>query len=153
DESRILSESLFQLAMAEWLQGHSELARAHVQESLQIQQRMIGQVGTLMSDDSLILMLNPEENPLDLLLSLLIQSSPAKEEINKAFQWTLQRKGISLDLSCRRRSLQHSAQYDTQSFQLVEQLRQLNQQVADMALRSLPGLSSQEVARAREELN
>jgi len=153
DASRILSETLFQLSIAEQQQGRRDDARAHVLESLQIQQRIIGQVGNLMSDESLSLMLNSEEGQLDLLLSLLLQSSPSSEELSEAFRWTFQRKGISLDLSCRRRSLQQSEVYDTQTVERVEQLRLLNQQVADFALRSPPGLSPEEVTQAREELN
>ena len=153
NESRRVSETLFQLATVKQLQGQTEEARLALEISLQLQQRMISEVGTLMSDESLALMLGGEESQLDLLLSLLPHSEPPEEDVTEAFLWAFRRKGLALDLSCRRSALQRSQLFDTQMVAKVNKLRLLNQEVADYAVRHSADLSPDELATIQEKLH
>lgn len=150
--SRMLGETLFQLAIVARLQGDFEASRANVTECLQIQHQSTGDVGELMSEESLSTLLRGEENPLDLLISLMVRSDPSPEEVANAFRWTFRRKGLALDLHCRLRSLQQSQSFDSATVERLARLRGLNQQVADLAIRQPAGLTADELQARREEL-
>ncbi|TWT57515.1 CHAT domain protein [Thalassoglobus neptunius] len=149
-ESKTVAETRFQLAVIEKLLGNIESARSHVQQCLRIEQAELSKIGGLLSDSSLLNLLNKEERPLDLLVSLVDDESDP-EVIQNAFQWTVQRKGLALDLSCRTKSLQHSRSFDTRTLALIEQIRLLNQELADLALKESSNLSEEEIAIERQK--
>lgn len=134
-ESKAAAETLFQLAVVEYLQGHNDSALSKVEQSLQLQQRQLSELGSLLSDSSLTSLLDQEESPLDLLISILTRKMPTETEIQTALNWTIQRKGLALDLNCRMKSIEQSQSFDSQTLRLIENVRIKNQELADLTLR------------------
>lgn len=152
DHSPILSDTMLQLATVSALLGENATARSQVEESLRIQQEAISHVGTLMSQAALTEMLGSDESGLDLLISLLIDSPPSEDEIEQALYWTLQRKGLALDLACQTRALQRSRLFDSTTVEQVNKLQLLNQQAADLALRRTNDSDANAIRQRRELL-
>ncbi|MEW4488343.1 CHAT domain-containing tetratricopeptide repeat protein [Thalassoglobus sp. JC818] len=148
-QSKTVAETRFQIAVVEKLLGNTDGARLNAQQCLQIEQQELSKIGGLLSDSGLLNLLNQEERPLDLLVSLVSDESTS-EVIRDAFQWTVQRKGLALDLSCRTKSLQHSRSFDTRTLALIEQIRLLNQELVDLALKQNSTLSEEELSLERE---
>ena len=153
EQSQILSDTLYHLALVEHLLGDDDSARIHVVESLEIQQASIDKLGNLVSEKSLSAMLSGTETRLDLLLSIISQSDATGEHAELAFHWTLQRKGLALDLSCRLLALQQSQLLDKKTGRLADQVRMLNQQLADLSLQQHAERTVEQVAAERAKLN
>lgn len=79
DDSIVLAETLFQLAICEHRQGQHEVALANVEECLRIQQRHFIEAGRLLSEKSLTELLDSDERPLDLVLSIIRQLLSLKD--------------------------------------------------------------------------
>lgn len=155
DQSQTLCETLFQQAIAAQLAGDAQRATALVLESLRIEQKLLGDLGYLLSDKSLSSMLTADENRLSLLLRGLLNSERDSETVAHGFYWTHQRKGMALDLSCRLRKLQRSRLYDSNVVRLAGRVRLLNQELADLALlptqqQTLQEIRQQQASLARE---
>ncbi|MEZ6152099.1 MAG: CHAT domain-containing tetratricopeptide repeat protein [Pirellulaceae bacterium] len=155
DQSQTLCETLFQQAIAAQLAGDAQRATALVLESLRIEQKLLGDLGYLLSDKSLSSMLTADENRLSLLLRGLLNSERDSETVAQGFYWTHQRKGMALDLSCRLRKLQRSRLYDSNVVRLAGRVRLLNQELADLALlptqqQTLQEIRQQQASIARE---
>jgi TolA-binding protein len=153
DQSQALCETLFQQSIAAHLAGDFPRANLLVLESLSIEQKLLGDIGHLLSDKSLSSMLTADENRLSLLLSGLLKSERNSEAVAQAFYWTLQRKGLALDLSCRLRRLQQSRMYDSKVVRLAGRVRLLNQELADLALLPTEKKSLQEIRRQQADIN
>lgn len=155
DQSQTLCETLFQQSIAAHLAGDAQRATSLVLESLRIEQKLLGDLGYLLSDKSLSSMLTAEENRLSLLLRGLLDSDRDPEAVAQGFYWTHQRKGLALDLSCRLRRLQRSQSYDSNVVRLAGRVRLLNQELADLALlptqtQTLQEIRQQQASIARE---
>lgn len=155
DQSQPLCETLFQQSIAAYLVGDTQQAISLVLESLSIEQKLLGDLGYLLSDKSLSSMLTAKENRLSLLLRSLLESDRNPEAVALGFYWTLQRKGLALDLSCRLRRLQSSRLYDSDVVRLAGRVRLLNQELADVALlatqkQTLQEIRAQQASIARE---
>ncbi|MCA9183562.1 MAG: CHAT domain-containing protein, partial [Planctomycetales bacterium] len=155
DQSQTLCETLFQQAIAAQLAGDAQRATSLVLESLRIEQKLLGDLGYLLSDKSLSSMLTADENRLSLLLRGVIHSDGDPDAVAQGFYWTRQRKGLALDLSCRLRRLQRSRLYDSNVVRLAGRVRLLNQELADLALlptqkQTLQDIRQQQASLARE---
>jgi CHAT domain-containing protein len=156
EQSSALCETLFQQAIVSHLMADHQLAATQVLASLHIEQGLLANIGFLLSDKSLSSLLAKPENRLSLLLrQLLVEDAVSAVNVEQAFYWTLQRKGLSLDVACRLRSLQQSRLYDSNVVRLAGRVGLLNQQMADLALLStdkqtLSEIRQQQASLARE---
>ncbi|QDT32951.1 CHAT domain-containing tetratricopeptide repeat protein [Thalassoglobus polymorphus] len=150
-ESRVITETLFQLAIVEHVLGEDHSALKHVENSLQLQQRQLSEIGRLLSDTSLTSLLDQDERPLDLLISIINKKQPAPSDIRMALDWTMQRKGLSLDLNCRLKTFEQSQSFDSETLNLIEKLRVLNQELADLTLGQDGTRSESELAAQRRQ--
>jgi CHAT domain-containing protein len=153
NNSQQLSDTLHQTALCMYLENRTDESQQALEESLQIQQRNLDEVGNLLSEDSLSTMLGGEERRLDLLLSLLLTSPEDQRDAGFAFSWVLQRKGLALDLACRQRSLQKSRLYDSESVQMAERIRVLRQELADLTLLSTEDQTAEQINSQRLDLS
>ncbi|WP_417848891.1 CHAT domain-containing protein [Thalassoglobus sp.] len=151
NESRVITETLFQLAIVEHLLGQDRSALNHVVNSLRLQQRQLSEIGRLLSDTSLTSLLDQDERPLDLLISIINKKQPVSPDIRMALDWTIQRKGLSLDLNCRLKTFEQSQSFDSQTLNLIEKLRVLNQELADLTLGQDGTRSESELAAQRRQ--
>lgn len=153
EQSSALCETLFQQAIVSHLMANHQLAADQVLASLQIEQELLGNIGFLLSDESLRSLLAQPENRLSLLLrQLLANGTDHRENVEQAFYWTLQRKGLSLDVACRLRSLRRSRLYDSNIVRLAGRVGLLNQQMADLALLSTDKRTPEEIRQQQADL-
>jgi len=153
EQSQILSDTLYHLALVNHLLGDDNAAKTQVVESLEIQQANIDKLGNLVSEKSLSAMLSGADNRLDLLLSIISRSDTSDKDAELGFHWTLQRKGLALDLSCRQLALQQSQLLDSETGRLADQVRMLNQQLADLSLQQRAEQTVEQLAAERAKLN
>ncbi len=152
DQSHALCETLFQQSIAAHLAGETLQATSLVLESLSIEQKLLGDIGHLLSDKSLSSRLTAKENRLSVLLSGLVESDQNSEAVDLGFYWTHQRKGLALDLSCRLRGIQQSRLYDSNVVRLARRVRLLNQEMADLALLPTEKNTLQEIRRQQANI-
>jgi CHAT domain-containing protein len=134
ENSTLIGDTLFQRAIVENLTHNPQAARSSIEESLQLQQQILSRMGYLVSDKSLSIILGGDESRLDLLLDVLLELPPDQQTAESGFYWTVQQKGLALDVRCRQRAWQQSQQYNSQIVRLSERVRLLNQELADLAL-------------------
>lgn len=157
-ESTAVSETLHQLAMCNEQLDDPDAARRAIVRSLDIQQAELRQVGNLLSEQSLQEMLGGTERRLDLLLRQHRETvrqgdaSQSQTDAETGFYWTLQRKGLALDLACRQRAMRQQSLHDSEAVRVAERLRLLNQELADLALLRPEAMSPDELARKRDRL-
>lgn len=115
----MFGDALFQLAIVEYLAGNLETPRNLVESCLEIQCQSLDTSAQLLSEQSLMQSLGEEESRLDLLLSILLDVADhdpkeMEDAAKEGLAWTIQLKGLALDLSCRTRALQQSRLFDSE---------------------------------------
>lgn len=157
-ESAAVSETLHQLAMCNEQLDESDAARRAIIRSLNTQQVELQQIGNVLSEQSLQETLGGAERRLDLLLRQLRESarqggaSELQTDAETGFYWTLQRKGLALDLACRVRAMRQQSLHDSEAVRLAERLRLLNQELADLALLRREAMFPAELEKERDRL-
>ncbi len=152
ESSSLVAHTKFQIAVVSAMLGDRESARKNVLESLDLQQAKLSQIGSLMTDESLKTILSGEEQPLDLLIELMLQEKPDDSHTQTAFQWLFQRKGLALDLSCRMKSWELAQSFDTKTLDLIESIRLLSQELADLSLQAQETMSIEEKAAQSQQI-
>jgi CHAT domain-containing protein len=144
DKSGYMDECIAELALVEHLLGEHESALNWSEKGLKSQNANLKDAGQIVSDTSINRTLAGNENRLDVLLSILSSMSPSPSNATRALDWTIQQKGIALDISCRRQALQQSRMFDSGVMKLSNQIRLLREELTKLAIQAPTGESDRE---------
>lgn len=146
-----IAGSYFALSLLFYNTDRIPQAIDYLDQSLILDQKLIERLSTLTERD---IQANHQAQAfkLDHMIAMAAAVPDNREAVRKAFDWTLRRKAAVLDTMCRLRAVEDVFDLEPDIARQASRLRELRQEIADLALNPPAGSSQGEVRRLQQPL-
>ncbi len=123
----------------------------NLDQSLLLDQKLVERLSTLTERD---IQANHQAQAykLDYLIAMAASTQGDEATVRKAFDWTLRRKAAVLDTMCRLRAVEDVFDLEPEIAREANRLRELRQEIADLALNPPAGKTPSEIEALKEPL-
>jgi|GEM_PF-1743689 len=146
-----ISAGYFSLSRLCYATDRTLKAIEYLDKSLSFDQQLLDRLSTLTERD-LQSNYQAQSFKLDHLIAMAASTSNNTAAVREAFDWTLRRKAAVLDTLCRLRAVEDVFDLEPDIAREASRLRELRQQIADLALNPPAGLSPNEIRDHRHKL-